>query len=141
MHVLPASPCYATREDRRRSISGQVPSMCGGKVESCCSSPLASDLQLPAQSPRDIRPSAALSLCTYLLSLLFGSHLTIVDFAGPLTFQFQPLLLTRCPAFRSSFIQVLERGNLMDSTCLWPWMLSFWGTNGCISTGLGSSGP
>lgn len=64
VHVLPASPCYATSEDRRRSISGQVPSMCGGPVGSCWSIPLASDLQLPAQSPRDIRPSAALSLCT-----------------------------------------------------------------------------
>lgn len=62
------------------------------------------------------------------MALPFTSHLTIVDFSGPLTFQFQPLLLNNCQVFGSSFIQILERENLIDSTHLCHWALSLWGT-------------
>lgn len=96
----------------------------GADGKRCYFTPSARDLHPPAK-PRDIQPRAVLSLHTEVSSPLpFSSHLTIMDFSGSLTFQLQLVLLTSCPFFGSSFIQIL-----MDSTCLWLQMLSLWGAN------------
>ena len=46
-----------------------------------------------------------------------------MDFCGVLAFQLQPLLLTNYPVFGSAFTHILERGNLVASTCFWLQML------------------
>lgn len=93
-----------------------VTSACGVKGESCCSTPSASD-QFRSLSLPDIRPGATISTCTqFLLPLPCSSHLTIVDVClSPFTFS---LLLTNCPAFESSFIQILESHGVSLSVAL-----------------------
>ena len=62
-----------------------------------------------------------------------------MDFCGVLAVQLQPLLLTNYPVFGSSFTHILERGNLVASTCFWLQMLLFGvPVSGC--TGFGSRG-
>lgn len=52
-----------------------------------------------------------------------------MDFCGVLAFPLQPLLPTSYPVSGSSFTHILERGNLVASTCFWLQMLSLWGAS------------
>lgn len=128
MLIVTPGPFQVSHEGEGKSRSVSKPVLRSGcRVEGTLL--LSSPRQIFTSRPRV--PGGALSPHLYfvLLILPLSSHSTIMDFCGVLAFQLQPLLLTNYPVFGASFTHILERGNLVASTCFWLQMLSLWGAS------------